>query len=218
MAYVNFGGGTTVLRETIERIVAPPLARDAAGNPLVATAPLHAVGMGITAMTAVPPAAAVASQVAVASQAGSPAPIYSSSDQACPPGYHKINVGTRSEACAPDAVAAAPGAAQPPATPIPAAPSSLLNLLSPAPASPMPIDLTPQAVVPTATAQPPAVTVSVSGGGGGAPPALTAAPPAPAGGTGTLLAAAGAGFLVGGPVGAAVGAGIGWFLSKPKAS
>jgi len=46
------------------------------------------------------------------------------------------------------------------------------------------------------------------------------APEVPAGaapaksGTGTLLAAAGAGFLVGGPIGAVIGAGAGYFLSK----
>jgi len=52
------------------------------------------------------------------------------------------------------------------------------------------------------------------------PIAPVMAPEVPAGaapaksGTGTLLAAAGAGFLVGGPIGAVIGAGAGYFLSK----
>jgi hypothetical protein len=179
------------------------------------------------------------------------APMFSSGP--CPPGFHKINVGTRSEACAPDvaapiavnpassnpftsgaltvalaakagAVVSAP-AAVPAVTPTAAAVSDVQAAGTRSDGFNANAWTQPQAL-PVSTVQP-AVTVSVSSAppSSAFPEALSAVapsispstPPASGGGT-AILAAAGAGFFLGGPVGAAIGAGAGWLFARKKAS
>jgi hypothetical protein len=140
----------------------------------------------------------------------------------CPPGFHKINVGTRSEACAPDV--AAPIAIN---TPLRLGTAWLPNVTPRLQTTILGPGVTVQPVMPAAqpVAQPVATPASYPQAS--SPPGVVTqpiapvmAPEVPAGvapaksGTGTLLAAAGVGFLVGGPIGAVIGAGAGYFLSK----